>query len=195
MSFITNADPSARGIARKARSAAKRSVAARGLEVKARSAGRAIILFMKEENNLSRFISAQETVYPQVMKELKAGRKTSHWMWYIFPQIAGLGMSPTAKFYSIMSISEAKEYLAHPVLGKRLVECCNIILSIKDRSAEAIFGYPDFMKLQSCVTLFNFIDADQKAFSQVLHKYYKDIRDQKTFEILENMRLKDERKD
>jgi uncharacterized protein (DUF1810 family) len=92
--------------------------------------------------NLNRFTEAQETVYPQVLRELRNGKKTSHWMWFIFPQIEGLGYSATARYYSIRGIKEASEYMAHPILGARLLECANIILKIEGKTADDIFGYP-----------------------------------------------------
>ena len=109
---------------------------------------------MFKRNDLpNRFLSIQEAVYTQVLQELHNGKKTTHWMWFIFPQIEGLGHSSTAKYYSIKNIEEAKGYLAHAVLGKRLLECSNIILNINGKTANDIFGYPDNMKLKSCVTL------------------------------------------
>lgn len=136
---------------------------------------------------LTRFLTAQQPIYPQVLKELQNGKKTTHWMWFIFPQIEGLGHSPTAKYYSIKNSAEAKEYLAHPVLGKRLLGCSNIILKIKDKSADEIFGYPDNMKLQSCMTLFNFIAPEQKIFDDVLQKYFAAEKDKKTLDILKGL--------
>ncbi|MDQ6757435.1 MAG: DUF1810 domain-containing protein, partial [Bacteroidota bacterium] len=106
---------------------------------------------------LPKFLSAQQPLYSQVLQELLNGKKTTHWMWFIFPQIEGLGHSLTAKYYSIKNIAEAKEYIAHPVLGKRLLECASILSNINGKSADEIFGYPDNMKLRSCITLFNFV--------------------------------------
>ena len=140
---------------------------------------------MNSDNTLNRFVEAQETVYPQVLKELRNAKKTTHWMWFIFPQIEGLGHSSTAKYYSIKSIEEAKEYLAHPVLGKRLLECSNILLNINDKSADEIFGYPDNMKLRSSMTLFNFVAPEQKVFADVLKKYFDGEPDEKTLSILQ----------
>jgi uncharacterized protein (DUF1810 family) len=139
---------------------------------------------MNSESSLNRFIDAQDKIYAQVVKELQGGRKTSHWMLFIFPQIDGLGQSPTAKYYSIKNIDEAKEYLAHPVLGKRLIECAGLILQVKDRTANDIFGYPDDMKLRSSMTLFNFVAPEQKVFSEVLKKFYKRAGDEKTLELI-----------
>jgi uncharacterized protein (DUF1810 family) len=107
-------------------------------------------------------------------------------MWFIFPQIEGLGHSPTAKYYSIKTIDEAKEYLIHPVLGKRLLECSNIIAGIENKTADEIFGYPDTMKLRSCMTLYNFIAPEQKVFADVLKKYFNGEEDEQTLSILKN---------
>src|ERR1700676_3209575 len=112
---------------------------------------------MISDTDIKRFVHAQENIYPQVVKELRNGKKTSHWMWFIFPQIEGLGFSSTSKYYSIKTIAEAKQYVMHPLLGKRLLECSNIIFNIESKSAEDIFGYPDNVKLQSSMTLFSFI--------------------------------------
>src|SRR5690606_32469359 len=98
--------------------------------------------------------SVQERDYAQALAEIRSGRKRSHWMWYVFPQIAGLGMSPTSRHYAIKSLDEAKAYLAHPVLGPRLAECAEALMAVENRSAHQIFGSPDDMKLQSCATLF-----------------------------------------
>ncbi len=141
---------------------------------------------MNINNTLNRFLKVQQTIYPQVLKELQSGKKTSHWMWFIFPQIEGLGHSPTAKYYSIKTIDEAKEYLIHPVLGKRLLECSNIIAGIENKTADEIFGYPDTMKLRSCMTLFNFIAPEQKVFADVLKKYFNGEEDEQTLSILKN---------
>ena len=107
-------------------------------------------------------------------------------MWFIFPQIEGLGNSATAKYYSIKTIEEAKEYLMHPILGKRLLECSNIIVEIENKTAEEIFRYIDIIKLRSCMTLFNFIAPEQKVFNDVLKKYFNGEEDQKTLSILKN---------
>lgn len=136
------------------------------------------------DNTLSRFLSAQQNIYSQVVKELQGGKKTSHWMWFIFPQIEGLGNSSTAKYYSIKNIEEAKEYINHPVLRERLLECTNILLSINNKFAEEIFGYPDNMKLRSCITLFKYVAPQQKVFTDVLEKYFAGDQDEKTLSIL-----------
>jgi uncharacterized protein (DUF1810 family) len=143
-----------------------------------------LITVSNEEN---RFLYAQQNIYTQVIKELQNGKKTTHWMWFIFPQIDGLGHSSTAKYYAINSIEEAKEYIDHPILGKRLLESSNIILKIEGRSVEDIFGYPDYLKLKSCMTLFNFITPEQKVFSNVLKKYFAGEKDEQTLSILQKM--------
>lgn len=135
------------------------------------------------EYNLNRFVEAQNKVYAQVVSELRQGRKTSHWMWYIFPQIKGLGYSSTAMYYAIRSLDEAKEYLKHPVLGERLIECFRILLELENKTAEAIFGSVDAMKLKSSMTLFSLV-SDHPFFNQVLDKYYKGIKDSATLEIV-----------
>ena len=142
---------------------------------------------MIADTGINRFIRAQENIYPQVVNELQNGKKTSHWMWFIFPQIEGLGFSSTSKYYSIKTIEEAKEYVMHPLLGKRLLECSNILLNIKGKSAESIFGYPDHLKLQSSMTLFTFISPESPAFPGVLNKYFNNEKDQKTLDILKSM--------
>jgi uncharacterized protein (DUF1810 family) len=134
--------------------------------------------------NLERFIKAQERIFEYATQELTAGYKASHWMWFIFPQIKGLGYSETAQYYAIQSLDEAKAYLQHPVLGSRLLECCRIILALQDKSAEEIFGYPDDLKLRSSMTLF-LLASENPVFQQVLDKYYAGQQDEATLEILE----------
>lgn len=134
--------------------------------------------------NLQRFLTAQESVYTTVLAELRAGRKRSHWIWFIFPQIDGLGFSATSKYYAIKSADEARDYLAHPLLGSRLIECSQILLEIQGRSASAIFGFPDDLKLRSCMTLFASISDGGSVFAQVLEYYFQGQRDQKTIELL-----------
>jgi len=140
----------------------------------------------KQDFELIRFEDAQENIYPEVIAELRNGRKQSHWMWFIFPQLDGLGNSPTTKRYSIKSVEEAKAYLDHPLLGKRLLECFAILVGVQNRTAEQIFGYPDYLKLQSCVTLFSIVDPLQEVFTQVLGKYYNNKKDQRTIDLLNN---------
>ena len=139
--------------------------------------------------NLKRFITAQETVYPAVLTELKHGRKTSHWMWFIFPQIAGLGHSSTAVFYSIINLAEADAYLHHPVLGPRLLECCGLLLQMNGRSAHEIFGFPDDRKLQSSLTLFSMTPHASPLFLKLLSIYYAGEKDSATLDILSRQSL------
>ncbi len=134
--------------------------------------------------DLNRFIGAQEGVYDRVLAELRNGLKRTHWMWYIFPQIDGLGMSPTTRHYAIKSLEEARLYLRHPVLGQRLVESAEAVLAVHGRSASDIFGYPDDMKLQSSMTLFALVAEPGSAFERVLDKYYQGKRDARTVQIV-----------
>jgi uncharacterized protein (DUF1810 family) len=134
--------------------------------------------------DLNRFVQAQEEVYPQALSEIKRGQKRSHWMWFIFPQIDGLGSSSTAKFYAIKSKDEAKAYLNHPLLGKRLLECSEVLSRIEGKSAEEIFGYPDDLKLRSCMTLFACVSEPDSIFSRVLDQYYGSQPDARTRELL-----------
>lgn len=134
--------------------------------------------------DLNRFVLAQTAVYSIALAELKAGCKRSHWMWFIFPQIDGLGFSETTKRYSIKSLAEARAYLAHPVLGTRLVACTEALLALEGRSAREILGRPDDMKLQSSMTLFARIGPAASGFSAVLDRYFGGRRDQRTIELL-----------
>ena len=147
-------------------------------------------LNIEDRFDLARFISAQEMVYARVLYELRNGRKRSHWMWFIFPQIDGLGNSSTTKLYAIKSIEEAQEYLNHPVLGKRLKECAEAVLAIERRSVSEIFGYPDDMKLKSSMTLFENVTNSDSIFSSILDKYFNGARDLRTLNLLEKMKVK-----
>ncbi|HEV2272451.1 MAG TPA: DUF1810 domain-containing protein [Steroidobacteraceae bacterium] len=122
--------------------------------------------------SLEHFVQAQEPVIDQVLAELRAGRKTSHWMWFVFPQIQGLGHSPTAQRFAIASRDEAAAYLQHPVLGPRLRECTRLVNEIQRRSIEEIFGYPDYLKFRSSMTLFAHAAADNQVFVAALDKYF-----------------------
>lgn len=133
---------------------------------------------------LERFVSAQENVYETALAELRNGSKQSHWMWFIFPQIEGLGRSPTSQYYSIKSREEARQYLRHPVLGPRLLECAEAVLGVNGRAAQEIFGSPDDMKLQSSMTLFEAAAEGQQTFARVLEKYFEGARDQRTLFLL-----------
>ncbi len=137
-----------------------------------------------DPHDLNRFVQAQADDYARALAEIKSGRKQSHWMWYIFPQFDGLGFSSTSKRYAIKSIAEAQAYLAHPVLGPRLIECAEAVLGIKGRSAFEIFGSPDDMKLQSCATLFASVSPEGSAFHRLLDKYYHGEWDNKTLRLL-----------
>lgn len=134
--------------------------------------------------DLDRFLRAQEADYEQVVSEIRSGRKRSHWMWYVFPQIEGLGFSAISKRYSIKSLGEARAYLAHPVLGPRLLECAEAVLSIKGRSATEIFGSPDDLKLRSCATLFACVSPPGSVFDRLLGQCYRGRRDGKTLQFL-----------
>ena len=134
--------------------------------------------------DLNRFVQAQKADYDRALLEIKRGRKSSHWMWYIFPQFEGLGFSTTSRLYSIKSIAEAEAYLAHPLLGPRLKECAEAVLCVEGRSAHEIFGSPDDMKLRSCATLFAHVSPPGSVFHQVLDKYFQGRHDRKTLELL-----------
>ncbi len=134
--------------------------------------------------DLKRFLAAQEGVYERALAELKAGRKQTHWMWYIFPQIDGLGYSPTAKHYAIKGKEEARQYLSHPVLGKRLVECTEAVLSLRGGSVSEIFGYPDDLKFRSSMTLFEKIAGLGSVFSSALDRYCSGERDAATLRLI-----------
>ena len=138
--------------------------------------------------DLNRFVRAQGDVYPKALAELRRGRKESHWMWFIFPQFNGLGRSPSSKFYAIKSKDEAKAYLEHPVLGKRLSECSEALLRIKGKSAAEIFGYPDDLKLHSSMSLFASISKADSVFSQVLKQYFGGSLDEQTLNLMESSR-------
>jgi uncharacterized protein (DUF1810 family) len=134
--------------------------------------------------NLQRFVSAQDRVWSDVLAELAAGAKTSHWMWFVFPQLAGLGRSGTARFYGIVSLPEARAYWLHPVLGARLKECCGLLMALRGRTALQVFGPIDALKLRSCLTLFERAASDESMFGQLLNKYYAGERDAATLEML-----------
>ena len=137
-----------------------------------------------DPHNLSRFMQAQEDDYEQALAEIRSGRKRSHWMWYIFPQIDGLGFSSTSRRYSIKSVAEAEAYLSHPVLGPRLVECAEAAFNVEGRSALEIFGSPDEMKLRSCATLFACVAPAGSVFDRLIDKYFQGRRDGKTLHLL-----------
>ena len=134
--------------------------------------------------DLERFISAQDPVYSTVVSELRNGTKASHWMWFIFPQIDGLGSSPTARQYAIRSLDEADAYLAHPILGSRLIECTELVNVVEGKSLRQIFGSPDDMKFHSSVTLFSLIEPRRSTFERALDKYFDGELDERTIAII-----------
>lgn len=151
--------------------------------------------------SLQRFVAAQDRVYAAVTSELRAGRKRSHWMWFIFPQVQGLGVSPTARHYAIGSLDEAQAYLRHPVLGARLVECTELLLAHAGTPVDRIFGYPDDLKLRSCLTLFAEVaemgtkagegqdgGAPTSAFRRALDVFFDGLADERTLAVLEGWR-------
>ena len=133
---------------------------------------------------LQRFVSAQGGIYETALEELNRGAKRSHWMWFIFPQFAGLGSSAMAARYAIRSKPEAQAYLAHPLLGPRLLECTHSLLQVTGKTAEQIMGYPDYLKLCSSMTLFAAISPAGSPFHLVLERYYSGVRDEKTIAYL-----------
>ncbi len=134
--------------------------------------------------DLGRFVTAQAEVYAAALAELRAGRKQSHWMWFVFPQLAGLGHSPTARFYAIASATEARAYLADPLLGARLRDCVAAMLAHGDRRPEAILGGIDALKFRSSMTLFEAVADDPAPFARALAAFYDDARDERTLELL-----------
>ena len=139
---------------------------------------------MQDDHNLARFAAAQDGVYASVLSELKQGRKRSHWMWFVFPQMLGLGRSDTARHYGIRSLDEARAYAAHPVLGPRLLTCTQLVNAIQGRNAAEIFGTPDDVKLHSSMTLFSQALPDETAFRDTITKYFEDQPDTATLRLL-----------
>ena len=138
--------------------------------------------------DLHRFVDAQQRVYATVLAELRAGAKRSHWIWFVFPQLRGLGRSATAQHYGISTLDEARTYLAHPVLGSRLRECTELVAAIDGRSVDEIFGWPDNLKVRSSMTLFARATDDNAVFRAVLDKYYDGEEDSATVELLNTER-------
>lgn len=134
--------------------------------------------------DLQRFLDAQAPVYAQVLSELRAGQKRSHWMWFVFPQLKGLGRSETAKHYAISGADEAVAYLAHPELGSRLRQCCQVLLQLRSRSPDEIFGELDALKLHSSVTLFLRASSGEPLFQEVLDRFFEGGQDPRTLELL-----------
>ena len=139
---------------------------------------------MSDRYNLQRFLDAQEPVVEQVTAELRRGRKTSHWMWFVFPQLKGLGRSPTAQRFAIGSLEEAQAYHDHPVLGHRLRDWTAIVVELDGVTAEQIFGFPDYLKFRSSMTLFSRVDNADPIYGKALDKYYRGEPDRKTLSIL-----------
>lgn len=133
---------------------------------------------------MQRYLSAQERDYEVALAEIRKGRKQSHWMWYIFPQIQGLGFSEMSRFYAIKDLPEAETFLQHPVLGSRLVQICEALLKLESKDAHRIFGSPDDLKLKSSMTLFASLPAANPVFSEVLEKFFNGGKDEKTVQIL-----------
>ena len=139
---------------------------------------------MTDPHDLERFVSAQQREYERALAEIRGGRKWSHWMWYVFPQIDGLGFSTMSREYSIKSVAEAEAYLAHPVLGARLVECASALLDIENRSASDILGSPDDMKLRSSATLFARVSPPGSVFHRLLDRYFDGRPDERTLQLI-----------
>ena len=140
---------------------------------------------MKENKELVKFLDAQNQMYLKALAEVRNGKKESHWMWFVFPQIKGLGFSETAKFYGIADLDEAEAYLAHPVLGKHLIEISEALLNVNGKTATEIFGTPDDMKLRSSMTLFSKVPWTDEVFEKVLNKYFGGSQDDYTEELLQ----------
>jgi uncharacterized protein (DUF1810 family) len=141
---------------------------------------------MPDNYNLKKFIEAQRTDYANALSEIKRGKKQSHWMWYIFPQIQGLGFSSTSKYYAIKNIDEATEYLKNEILGNRLTEICITLLALETNDAHVIFGSPDDMKLRSSMTLFSEVKNASAVFQKVLDKFFDGKKDDRTLQILKS---------
>jgi uncharacterized protein (DUF1810 family) len=139
---------------------------------------------MTTSRDLDRFVTAQNPVYAQALGELRAGRKQGHWMWFVFPQLDGLGRSPTARQFAIQSRAEALEYLAHPLLGARLRECTKVLLAVPDPSISAILGSPDDLKFRSSMTLFSELSGPGSVFEKALERFYAGKPDARTLELL-----------
>ncbi len=137
-----------------------------------------------DAHDLSKFLDAQQGIYEMALSEIRQGQKRSHWMWFVFPQYAGLGISPTSQRYAINSVSEAEAYLKDPVLGQRLLECAEALMRVEGRSVQQIFGSPDDLKLKSSATLFAQVSPAGSVFERVLDKYFRGERDGKTLQLL-----------
>lgn len=144
---------------------------------------------MNNNHHLQRFLIAQEKDYATALEEVKQGRKKSHWMWYIFPQIQGLGFSETSRHYAIKDRSEAAAYMKHPLLGHRLITICNALLYQPEKDATKIFGSPDYLKLKSSMTLFSSVPQADPVFAAVLEKFFNGEQDKATLQILSSLEL------
>ena len=140
---------------------------------------------MKSENSLDKFLEAQNRDYAGALAEIRSGRKRGHWIWYIFPQMSGLGYSSTSAFYAIQDLEEASDYLQHPVLGSRLIEISNAILGVQNKTTNQILGSPDDLKVRSSMTLFNLVPNSDPVFQAVLDKYYNALPEQKTIRMVQ----------
>lgn len=140
---------------------------------------------MDERHDLQRFVDAQSAVYAQALAELRAGAKTSHWMWFVFPQLRGLGHSSMAQHYGLADADEARAYWRHPLLGPRLAECTAALLAVQGRSARQVLGTPDDLKLRSCMTLFAQVAPDEPAFARALERYFDGAPDPRTLALLQ----------
>ena len=136
--------------------------------------------------DLKRFLQAQEGTYEQALAEIRNGGKRSHWMWFIFPQLDGLAFSPTSQYFAIKGVEEARDYLDHSVLGRRLLECAEAMMSVENRSVSEILGSPDDMKLKSCATLFASVSEANSVFARLLENYYQGERDSRTLALLDS---------
>ena len=136
------------------------------------------------DNSLKRFTDAQENSYAMAFSEIQQGRKQSHWMWFIFPQIAGLGFSETSRYYAIRDLHEATDFLNHPVLGSRLINICHELLKLKTNDAHRVFGSPDDLKLKSSMTLFSTLPEADPVFKAVLEKFFNGEKDTKTLRLI-----------
>ena len=140
---------------------------------------------MEDPYDLQRFLGAQEETHALALREIRGGHKSSHWMWFVFPQLQGLGASAISRRFGINGLDEARAYLAHPTLGPRLVEIAEALLELGDGSAHDIFGSPDDMKLKSCATLFAAVSPPRSVFERVLARYFDGERDQRTLQLLD----------
>jgi len=142
---------------------------------------------LDDPHDLERFLAAQAPIYEEIIRELKAGRKRTHWMWFIFPQFDGLGHSSTAKHFAIKSLAEAFAYIDHPVLGRRLLECSRLVGAVEGRSVSDIFGFPDNMKFRSSMTLFAQAGKERDVFEGLIAKYFAGEPDQATLDIIRRL--------